>query len=143
MGRSTKAGVDYFPHDTLACLRPTLHALQNKFGNDGYAFWFKLWEFIGTKRDLYADFSSNHDWLYFLSIADVDEEKGNEILNTLVELDAIDAKLWNERRIVWSDNFQERIAFVYNKRGIAIPHKPFSSDETQKKDDDNPFDEYG
>ena len=57
MGRLPKKGVEYFPHDTIAASMPTLFVMQAEFGNDGYAFWFKLLEFLGMKATLSADFT--------------------------------------------------------------------------------------
>ncbi len=136
MGRGPKTGVDYFSHDVLAALKPTLFTVQNSYGNDGYAFWFKLWEFIGTQEGLFADFSTQKqkDWRYFLSIARVDEEKAEAILKLLTELDAIDKDLWLNHRIVWSDNFRDRVASVFTKRGTPVPDKP-SFGEAKKEDE--------
>lgn len=159
MGRGPKTGVDYFSHDVRASIGPTLFTVQNSFGNDGYAFWFKLWEFVGTQEGLYADFSIQKDWLYFLSIARVDNEKGEKILALLADLDAIDKELWKNRRIVWSDNFQDRVSFVFAKRGLPVPQKPIctkqevviaeeqtkpiESEKTEKKQKTEPKKQYG
>ena len=124
MGRLPKIGVDYFTHDVHAAIGPTLFTVQNSFGNDGYALWFKLLEFMGTQKDLYADFSVVKDWKYFLSIARVDEEKAKAILNLLADIDAIDKELWSKHQIVWSDNFAGRAKPVFDKRGTLTPDKP-------------------
>lgn len=50
MGRLPKIGVDYFTHDVHAATGPTLFTVQNSFGNDGYALWFKLLEFMGIAQ---------------------------------------------------------------------------------------------
>jgi hypothetical protein len=44
MARPPKSGLDYFPHDTDASSDDKLEALQLLYGNDGYAFYFKLCE---------------------------------------------------------------------------------------------------
>ena len=48
MARPRKQTVDYFPH-YCKCGR-TIFILENRFGNDGYAFWFKLLEILGDDR---------------------------------------------------------------------------------------------
>lgn len=124
MGRLPKIGVDYFTHDVHAATGPTLFTVQNSFGNDGYALWFKLLEFMGTQKELYADFSVTKDWRYFLSLARVDEEKAKAILDLLADIDAIDKELWTTRKIVWSENFAGRAKPVFDKRGTLTPDKP-------------------
>lgn len=124
MGRLPKIGVDYFTHDVHAATGPTLFTVQNSFGNDGYALWFKLLEFMGTQKELYADFSVLKDWRYFLSLARVEEDRAKAILDLLAEIDAIDKELWEKHKIVWSENFAVRAKPVFDKRGTLAPDKP-------------------
>lgn len=138
MGRLPKKGVDYFPHDVFASLTPTLFTIQQEFGNDGYAFWFKLLEFIGMQKGLYADFSNEKDWRYFLSIARVDREVGEKVMTSLAELDAIDRELWRKHRAAWSDNFAERLASLYCRRGTPLPTKPEFEDTVQDGETQQP-----
>ncbi len=140
MGRLPKKGVDYFPHDTVASSMPTLYIIQQRYGNDGYAFWFKLLEFLGLQDGLTVDFSIQKDWLYFLSIAKVDAEQGEEIMTMLADIDAIDKDLWRNGRVVWSQNFADRLASIYVKRGVTLPKKPVSETlkPSGKEDTDKP-----
>lgn len=125
MGRLPKKGVDYFPHDTDASAKVTLFTLEFKYGNDGYAFWFKLLEFIGRKENLCLDTNEKIEWMYFVAKTRLTEERAKEILGDLAELGAIDPDLWT-KGIVWSDNFVERLSDVYKKRGTETPKKPYS-----------------
>lgn len=123
MGRSPKKGVDYFSHDTGASNGPTLFTVESRFGNDGYAFWFKLLEFLGTQEGLSISVDDRANWLYFVAKARVTEDVANEILNVLADTGAIDKELWNNH-IIWSDNFVNRLSDVYRKRGTGTPQKP-------------------
>ncbi len=140
MGRLPKKGVEYFPHDTIAAVTPTLFVMQEEFGNDGYAFWFKLLEFLGMKATLSADFTDRKEWRYFLARAKVDEDRGLKMLDTLADVDAIDKDLWEKHRVVWSDNFAARLEPLYSRREDALPEKPvFDNDgaTTPPKQEDN------
>ncbi len=123
MGRSPKKGVDYFSHDTGASGGPTLFTVENRFGNDGYAFWFKLLEFLGTQESLSISTDDRANWLYFVAKARVTEETAIQILDVLADIEAIDKELW-KNRIIWSDNFVNRLSDVYKKRGTEKPQKP-------------------
>lgn len=136
MGRLPKKGVEYFPHDTIAASTPTLFVMQEEFGNDGYAFWFKLLEFLGMKACLYADFSNRKDWRYFLAKAKVDEEQGNRMLDVLADVEAIDKELWEKHRVVWSDNFAERLEPLYSRREDSLPTKPTFDDIPRAEEKD-------
>lgn len=134
MGRPTKKGVDYFSHDCDASGKPTCYTLQENFGNDGYAFWFKLLEFLGQRENLCFDCNVKAEWIFFLAKAKVSETKAIEILDTLASIDAIDADLW-KHKIVWSDNFLDRVKEVYKKRGTPPPSKPTIKSNPQDVDE--------
>lgn len=129
MGRLPKKGVDYFCHDVNASMRPTLFTLESRFGNDGYAFWFKLLEFLGTKDNLLISTEDRAEWLYLAAKARVTTERATEILDVLADTGAIDKELWNEHRIIWSENFASRLEDVYRKRGVEKPKKPVFREE--------------
>lgn len=134
MGRNPKKGVDYYPHDVHASGGPTLFTVQERFGNDGYAFWFKLLEHLGTKETLSMDCNNVSDWLFFVAKAKVSEEKAVQILDLLASIEAIDPELWKVK-IVWSDNFAERLADVYKKRGTEKPRRPDFCDRNNSEGD--------
>ena len=121
MARPKKTTVDYFPHDCNH--RKTMFILENKFGNDGYAFWFKLLEVLGQTETHVYDCNNPSDWEFLLAKTRVDEVTANNILLTLVNLDAIDPELWADR-IIWCQKFVDRIEDVYARRGGLCPQKP-------------------
>jgi len=123
MGRSPKKGVDYFSHDVSAAGSPTMFTVQEAFGNDGYALWFKLLEHLGTKENLSMDCNDVSDWKYFVAKSKVLEEQAVKILDLLADIGAIDAELW-KHKVIWVENFAERLSDVYNKRGTETPRKP-------------------
>ena len=124
MARVRKMGVDYFSHDTDASSRRTLATLEAEFGNDGYALWFKLLEMLGQQRDMFVDFSDDLQWLYFVKKAHVDEARAERILNYLARLGAIDGELWKRHRVIWVQNFVDRLIDVYKKRKQPVPQRP-------------------
>lgn len=126
MGRLKKIGVDYFPHDTKS--GKTMFTLESQYGNDGYAFWFKLLELLGVQENHAYDCNKPADWLFLIAKTKVTEEQAEGILNTLAQLDAIDAELW-EQKIIWSQNFVDRLTEVYRKRGTDAPTKPNNCDK--------------
>lgn len=124
MGRTPKKGVDYFPHDTDASTRMTVRALERKFGNDGYAAWFKLLETLGRTETLFIDCSGLEERIYLADNMGLTEDKAKIILDFLADTNAIDAELWRERKIIWSQNFADRLAALFKKRVGAAPQRP-------------------
>jgi hypothetical protein len=122
MARPNKENVDYFPHDATG--GKTMFTLESKFGNDGYAFWFKLLEALCNQEGLFIDRSDYNSWSYLVANARVSEEKANEILNLLAKLNAIDADLWTSGGIIWIQNLVDRLEYLYKKRKSDMPLRP-------------------
>ena len=121
MGRPAKVKVDYFPHVTHT--GKTMAILEARWGNDGYAFWFKLLELLGDSNDFSFNCNSSSEWEYLLSKTRVTENAATAILGKLAEIDAIDSELW-AKKIIWSDNFVRNLQPVFERRKSAAPQKP-------------------
>ena len=129
MARPKKQTVDYFPHFVKG--GRTIFILENKFGNDGYAFWFKLLEILGESEGHFYDCSNASNWEYLLAKTRVTEEKAKDIINVLINLNKIDIELWNEHRVLWIANFVRNLSDVYRTRNTNLPSKPYFEDKKQ------------
>lgn len=130
MARPTKETVDYYPHFVKG--GRTIFILESKYGNDGYAFWFKLLEILGDAEGHYYDCSIPNNWAYLLAKTRCNEDTAKEIINTLLTLDKIDGKLWNDRQVIWCQHFVDNVSSVYKMRHAEIPTVPtFSDDKPQ------------
>ncbi len=123
MARPLKQTVDYFPHYSDASTRKTVYILESKFGNDGYAFWFKLLELLASSEGHVSDVRNPVAWEFLLAKTRVDNEKACQIMDLLVALEAIDSELW-EKRVIWVQNLVDNIADVYRNRLTDLPLKP-------------------
>lgn len=124
MARPIKHTVDYFPHDARASSGKTLTILEDRYKNDGYSFWFKLLETLANSQDHYYDCRNPLNWEFLQAKTHISEEIATEILNLLVDLEAIDRDLWQQNKIIWSNNLVERIADAYKNRRTNLPSKP-------------------
>ena len=122
MARPKKQTVDYFPH--YCTHGKTMYVLEQRFGNNGYAFWFKILELLGTSIGHFIDCRNNAQWEFLQSKTHLNEDACNEILNLLAKLDAIDLQLWQEFRVIWVENFVKGISDVFKNRRVEIPLKP-------------------
>lgn len=134
MARPRKNKVDYFPHTVRH--GKTMEILEDRYGNNGYAFWFKLLERLGDSEGHFLDLKNQVAWEYLQTKTRQTPEICTDILNLLATLEAIDPILWKKEKIVWSDNFLAGIADVYAKRTTEIPCKPGLSGRKQGEDDD-------
>lgn len=122
MPRPQKATAEYFQHSTKK--GKTIFTLEAKYGNDGYALWFKTLELLTATEHHYLNFNDESLWEYYLTVVSIDENKTIEILNLLAKLNAIDADLW-KHKIIWCENLIHNLAVLYNKRLV----KPLSKTE--------------
>lgn len=121
MARPKKQTVDYFPH--YCKHKKTMYIIEQRYGNDGYAFWFKLLELLGDTEGHYLDLNDESTWEFLQAKVNLSEDLCIEILSLLAKLGAIDTDLWEER-VVWCQNFVDGISDVYKKRRVEIPCKP-------------------
>ena len=121
MARKKKNHVDYFPHDTHQS--KAVRTISKTYGNDGYAFYYKLRELLGRTDNYNYDLSQRIDWFDFLGEMDVEEQQAQELIEFLVTIGELDKELWNEEKRLWSNSLIEDISDVYDKRVAEIPDK--------------------
>lgn len=119
MARPKKATVDYFPHDTTH--GSTMQVLESKWGNDGYAFWFKILELIGSHDGHYIDCRKPAEWEFMMAKTRVDDETAVAILDMLAKLEAIDPLLWADHRVIFCPKFLGRVEDAYRRRKDSLP----------------------
>jgi len=131
MAREQRKDVDYFPHDCTHGRK--MHIIESKYGNDGYATWFKLLEQLGKANNHYIDISDDMNLMFLTSIFKIDEEKTIKILNDLAKLDAIDKFLFDEYKVIYSHKFIESIQDAYRNRKGGIIQYSVLLDEIRQK----------
>ena len=142
MARPAKQTVDYFPHDATASNGKTIFIVEANFGNDGYAFWFKLLELLASTPGHVYDCRNAGTWEFLQAKTRHDADKANKVLDLLSILGAIDLELWRDHRVIWSQNLVDRLADVYKNRRVSAPQKPVISNRNPSaapiSTDDNP-----
>jgi hypothetical protein len=121
LARPKKQVIDYFPH--YCSHGKTMFILEQKYGNDGYAFWFKLLELLGDTSGHFIDLRNESTQEFLQAKTRIEWDICLEILNLLAKLEAIDPELW-ESKVIWSQNFVDGISDVYRNRRVEIPTKP-------------------
>lgn len=121
MTRKQSNTVDYFPHTARS--GKTLFVLESKFGNDAYAFWFKLLELLSISENHFYDCNNPTNWEYLIAKTRSDDISATEMLAILAKLGNIDAELW-ENKIIWCQALVDNIADVYKNRKRSLPQKP-------------------
>lgn len=134
MGRPQKQTADWFPH--YVADGRTKFILEDGWGNDGYAFWFKLLELLCRSNGHCYDCAENGNMRYLTAFTKVNEEMAGEIITTLVEMGKIDRELWEKKRIIWCQTLVDNLANMYSKRTVSAPVKPGTEEYPGRKPDD-------
>jgi len=117
-GRKDKNTVDYFPH--YVNHGKTLFIIESKFGNDGYAAWFKILETLGNSEHHYIDCRNDTDWEFLNAKIKLMHTSLQDVLDLCAKLGAINQKLW-KNRVIFSENFVKNIEDAYNRRSSNCP----------------------
>lgn len=131
MAREQRKDVDYFPHDCTHGRK--MHIIETKYGNDGYATWFKLLEQLGKANNHYIDASDEMTLMFLTSVFKIDEEKTLSILNDLAKLGAIDKLLFDDYKVIYSQKFCDSIQDAYRKRKTEMFQYSAVLDEIRRK----------
>lgn len=135
MGRPLKNTAEYFPH--YVKVGSTLYILEQKWGNDGYAFWYKLHELLCTQEGHYYDCSKEANCIYLSAYTRIDNCTVENIICTLAELGEIDKELWKNDRIIWCQSLVNDLKPLYDKRTSKLPEKPIKNNNIEEKTENN------
>jgi len=113
MARQEKNTVTYFPH--IISDGKKMFFIEKKYGNDGYATWFKLLEKLGSSDYHYLNLNDDDEVMYLAAKCSVSEATLLSIINDLVKLGVFDKELW-EYKIIWCQYFIDNIQDAYKKR---------------------------
>lgn len=122
-GRPVKCTADYFPHQANASSGKTVAILENRFGAEGYAAWFKLLEIITSSRNHIIDVRNAEAVEFLAARMKLQPDRLREILDKMADLQAIDTELWTVG-VIWSQNLVDNLSSLYDRRRQDIPHKP-------------------
>lgn len=113
MGRHNSNTVTYFPHYIGDGKK--IFSIERKYGNDGYATWFKLLEKLATTENHFLDLNDEGELFYLSAKCNVSEDLLNDIIVDLVKLNVFNKELW-ESKIIYSETFINSIADAYKRR---------------------------
>lgn len=122
MAREQRKDVDYFPHECTHGRK--MHIIEARYGNNGYAAWFKLLEELGKANNHFIDISEEMTLMFLTSVFKLDEELTLKILSDLSKLDAIDSYLFDNFKVIYSHKFCESVKDAYrNRKGVMMEYE--------------------
>ncbi|MGJ1359475.1 DUF4373 domain-containing protein [Sphingobacterium siyangense] len=113
MARPQKNTVDYFPH--LIGSGKKMQYIEMKYGNDGYATWFKLLETLAITEHHFLNMNEDIEVMFLSAKCRVSVDILLAIIEDLVTLKVFDKTLW-QKRVLWSQMFINHIQDAYKRR---------------------------
>jgi hypothetical protein len=114
MPRPPKNNCDYFPHDRDMRNHKKVKAIRSKFGISGYAVWSMMLEYLTGNDGNVFEYS---DMEFELMAGDfgVPATEIRSVVDYCITLEM----LFNSNGFIRSESLDDRLAPVYQKRGIA------------------------
>lgn len=116
MARPRKEGLEYFPHDVYAMNDEKLENLQALFGNDGYAFYFKLLERIYRTPEAKIDISQPETLKVLARSTGIRLDRFQRMLEKALELGCFDKERAKNFKELTSNGIQRRAKIVTEYR---------------------------
>ena len=113
MARPERNTVDYFPHFIGGGKK--MFFIEKKYGNDGYATWYKILEKIAETEYHYLNLNNEEEIIYLSAKCNISEELLLNIINDLTRIGAFDRSLW-QSKVIWSQKFIDEIQDAYKRR---------------------------
>jgi len=90
--------------------------IESKFGNDGYAAWFKILETLAKTDNHWIDLQDEANLMFLSAKCRIAEGVLLELIEAVVKLGEIDSQLWHEQKVIWCQKFVDSIEDAYRKR---------------------------
>jgi hypothetical protein len=116
MARPLKTGLGYFPHDVDASSDEKVEALTALHGNDGYAVYFRLLEFIYRSENGELDLSDERVRLILPRRLHVSRRRFEMILADACSLGLFDKLKFSELKLLTSSGIRKRFLEVTKMR---------------------------
>lgn len=113
MSRPVSNTVDFFPHKIGSGKK--MFFIEQKYGNDGYAIWFKILEKISSTENHYLNLNEEEELMYLSAKCHVSEERLLNVVNDISRIGGFDKNLW-QKKILWSEKFYQEIQAAYKRR---------------------------
>ena len=114
MARPESKTVLYFPFYVKD--GDTLFLLENKYGCEGLGFFTGVMRFLSQTPDHHYCIKDEVKKMRFFATIKIDEFKGIDMLNIMSITGKINKVLWDENRVIVSEDFLSSINDAYKKR---------------------------
>lgn len=131
MGREKAKGLPWFKHDTA--LDDKMVVMQTKYGNDGYAVVFKLYEKIYQSEILEVEVNEVLQIEFLANFCNLPSSRFLEIMEYAVHVEIFDTAIYAAKRKLTSNGIKKRAgAFFQNRQNTAERVKKFRNSNAKQ-----------
>ncbi len=128
MAQKPKETVDYFPFYVKD--GRTLFALQRKYGLAGIGFFTQIMRMLGTTPGHYYVYIEDYDKDRLNTFCGMGETDVRAMITDMVNTGKIDRELWEDRNVIYCQDFVDNLSNLYNRRTAEDPSKERVLSET-------------
>ena len=122
MARPAKLNCDYFSH--FVKHDRDLHYLIERFGIEGYYFFYRLREFLCDSDNWTYQIETEADMSYFCKQFSLDKRLVLELIDVCADNGIVDHELWYRAQILWQDELASYLKDAWSGRKAPPPEKP-------------------
>jgi hypothetical protein len=133
MSRPKSKNVFYFPHFTKSTIE--LDLIEHKHKSEGYKAYYRIMELVADADYHRLSVASEDEKIMFELGMNCDKEVLDDVIRILIEKGRIDKKSWEEKNVIWMQDFVETLKPVYVNRRKPLPTKDLvsTSKNTEKR----------
>lgn len=120
MGRKVKKTTSHFLHENDHSGNKELYLLQKRFGNDGYAFYFKMLELISKTEGFVIDITSEYSIVSIADYMNLSKERFVEILLYAAEIGLIEQFMFKNKKKICSVIFIKQLKQIFRRNKLEI-----------------------
>ncbi|ORC37278.1 hypothetical protein B4O97_03550 [Marispirochaeta aestuarii] len=121
MANKIKDTVEYFPFFVRD--GRTLFILQKKYGLAGIGFFTQILRWLAQSPGHYYPYVEDFDKDRFNEYCGLTENEIRVMIGDMVRSGKLDKDLWEERNVIYSEDFVQELSELYRRRKVKLPSR--------------------
>lgn len=125
LSRPESKNVFYFPHYTKKTFE--LEFIEHQHNSEGYKAYYRLMELVADADYHRLSLNTEDEKAMFYMGMKCDKDVIDDVIRILIGRGRIDKQLWEEKNVIWMQDFVETLKPVYVNRRKPLPTKDLVS----------------
>ena len=128
MANKTKNTVEFFPF--FVSDGKTLYVMQRKYGLAGVGFFTQIMRWLARIPGHYYEYNEDYDKDRLNEFIGMSESDVKAYITDMVQTGKLDAELWGERGVIYSQDFVDNLEELYKRRKAETPTREWVLEQT-------------